>query len=146
MASELPVMSFLRLETPTSGQSRQTKAAVLLIDKRDGRQVFEQAELYQGRIFSITGDRSRATVTLRLPMRNGVWSLQFTNTPRPPEPPAGHGMLGGERRSFSRIAAAAFGALVRQAEQWSEADANQGNIDVPLDELQEGGDEDLFDE
>jgi hypothetical protein len=137
MASELPVLGFLRLETPTSGRARQTKASVLLIDKRDGRQVFQHTGLNQGRIFSLSGDLQRGLMTLRLPMRDGMWTLRFTDKPRPPEPPAGHELLAGSRRGFSRIAAAAIGALVRQAEQLNDLGEDIGTEVDELESVQE---------
>jgi len=89
-STELPVLAFLRqIVRRTRGRSTAPTTSVLCIDRRDGRILFPKDDIpiqIQGRAFQMLGDPVKKTVMLLLPGK--TYTIQLTDAPRPPEPPA----------------------------------------------------------
>jgi hypothetical protein len=73
----------------------KTPTAVLAIDRRTGRNVYENDLAGPGTITSeIVADRQKATVSLSLLSNsNRLLTFQFTDKPVPPQPPAQTGEM-----------------------------------------------------
>jgi outer membrane protein assembly factor BamB len=86
--TQLPMVAFMRnVSTDSGSPSRTWKTEIVCLDKRDGRIAFHQREI-QGntQVYRIEGDPDAQSVAIMLPGES--FTLQWTDQPRPPEPPA----------------------------------------------------------
>ncbi len=86
--AESPVIAFLRHETPTSGNvPRRTQTALLCLDKSDGRLLVDTAEIpAQTGMYELVA--TPATGAVELQLQGKSFKLNYTEEPRPPQPPA----------------------------------------------------------
>lgn len=92
---ELPLLTYLRHRSPTTGRDTQTTTSVLCLDRRDGSLVVaeENIRMQQINVYEFIGNRLEDSVTLTLtPMRGSASAKHFrfrlTDQPAPPAPPA----------------------------------------------------------
>ena len=84
----IPVLTLVRNVGPRGGNRTQRKAAVLCLDRRDGRALLDVKDaLPSVHSFDVTADLERKQVSVRL-NSNTTYQFQFTDEPRPPEPAA----------------------------------------------------------
>jgi hypothetical protein len=113
---ELPMLTLLRHINSTNPPNATT--SILCIDKRDGRILFAKDDI-KGHTYAyqFVGNREKNTVSLRLntvslrQSNNQTFTIQLSNEPRPPEPPAQTGVAASKRSKgrLSRIAESLFG-------------------------------------
>lgn len=90
--TDLPVLVFARLAQRQRNRSQQT-VSVLCLDKLTGRVVYQSDELRgQAPGLELSADSEKQQVRIAVPDNNGngwgsVIRLEYTNLPRPPEPP-----------------------------------------------------------
>jgi hypothetical protein len=104
-----PALWFLNQYTARplgSTRPATTRTAVMCLDKRTGRLLYEKKDLPSAaNSFVIEANRSESTVKLSIP--NLTVSVRFTDEPTPPEPPA---QLG-QASSATTSAASRFGKM-----------------------------------
>ncbi|MBP87442.1 MAG: hypothetical protein CMJ64_12080 [Planctomycetaceae bacterium] len=117
--SDSPAIWFVRsVTTPQTLTSPQNAArsSLLCIDRRSGRIVFEKEDIQiQPSEFNITNNVGRRTSTFNL--QGHEFTLEFTDEPAPPAPPAQTGSASSLAFGDNRLAAVAgsvFKALERQ--------------------------------
>jgi len=115
---ELPVLFLVRHVTITKpNRGHQVRTSVLGIDTRDGRLLLAEEDLpFQTQTCDVTGRPDTQTVELRL-ANERIYTLQFTNEPRPPEPTAQTGAAAsngaGRRSGLESLTSALFHAWGR---------------------------------
>jgi len=84
--AELPVLTFVsHVSEKTSGRSRRTVTAVMCLDRRTGRVVFEKEDFPFGTgSYHVEGDPDKDSVELILPGK--AVRMTWTGIPVPPEP------------------------------------------------------------
>ena len=113
--SDLPVLLMLRHVRRTKGRNKELKTAVLCLDRRNGRILLQEDELAAPTgSYNLVGNPDTNTVSLDIPA--GSFTIEFTDDPTPPEPPAQTGdasslVEGKPGKSFGRIAEAIIDAL-----------------------------------
>ena len=84
--AEVPALTFFRQYQKQNRPSGQ-QLAILCLDKRDGRVLFEKDELVSPQqVFDITADQENKRLTISTPVKS--FTLTFTDAPVAPEPPA----------------------------------------------------------
>jgi hypothetical protein len=88
---QLPVFTLMRNVSPDNGRgTRSWKTEVVCLDKRDGRAVFHIQQIpgqtSEAQIYHLDSDPAKLAVNVLLPGK--TFALTFTESPRPPEPPA----------------------------------------------------------
>ena len=121
--ADSPVLTFLRhLNQPSSAAGRRfpTRGSILCLDKRDGRILLQDDNIAtQIHSFEIVADQARQQVRISLPGK--LFTIQFTDDPAPPEPPAQTGVprpaqtLSDTGRALRSFAGALFDALTPSA-------------------------------
>jgi outer membrane protein assembly factor BamB len=108
---EVPTLLFLR----KSAQRRtpNPKMDGVCIDRRDGRVLFEARNKPISRMgYRMQGNPQAHKVEIRL-ATNEIYSITFSDQPRPPEPPARIGSTSGTADGLKRIGKAILGPLFR---------------------------------
>lgn len=86
--SEVPLLFFMRQLRESNSRSRvATKTSILCLDRRDGRIVYENDAIpTQTYTYDILADRVKNSVTVAVASR--LITIDLTDQPRPPSPPA----------------------------------------------------------
>ena len=87
--AELPILVFGRQLVDKKNPS-QPAVSFLVLDRRDGRLILEAEDRQQGNSFEFQGDLQKQEMQISAPIRNGSFTLQLTDEPRPPEPAYGY--------------------------------------------------------
>jgi hypothetical protein len=122
--SDSPAIWFVRnVTTPQTLTSPQNSArtSLLCIDRRTGRIVFERDDIQmQANEFNITSNVGRHSSTLNL--QGLEFTLEFTDEPAPPAPPAQTGAASSRLDSDNRLADVAGSVLKALERQTPGAD------------------------
>lgn len=114
---ELPVLAFQRQTSTAGRQGRRAtqELGLLVIDRRDGRLLFEADRLsYTYPSFSIAGNPDEQTIALRASNQHH-YLLRITPEPQPPAPPAQTGAAAsrGKGTPLSKVVGAVLNAVER---------------------------------
>lgn len=93
--TQLPFVTFMRnVSTDTGSPSRSWKTEIVCLDKRDGRIVFHKDDIPGNtQVYRVEAEPNAMTAAIMLPGKS--FTLEWTDQPRPPEPPA---QLGSSQR------------------------------------------------
>ncbi len=85
--TQLPVLLFMRNVESGAASSNKWVTEILCLDKRDGRTIFHKNDIPgETRVYRMVGDEKEKSAAIMLP---GIsYTLQWTDKPRPPQPPA----------------------------------------------------------
>jgi hypothetical protein len=114
-AVELPVLVFVRAAQRT--RNRQQQLSLLCIDKQTGRLVYQNNALNgHSHGLDVSSDPEKQQVRIRIPDQNGNGgysqvALEFTDQPRPPQPPYQAGLQGAAESPLDKTKA--LGPLLR---------------------------------
>lgn len=111
--ADLPVLIFASqiYEQPKKGQMRQPEAALFVVDKRNGRVVYDKRMPAPLNMVELTGETARNVLQLRT-LRNTL-QFTFTDEPIPEESPKGVDKKADDKKDDEDKPAAKVGAVIK---------------------------------